>query len=506
NSTLHTPCDRPCHLLGEGSSRSGTKGTVLRWSVNTGMMRVRGDDSSVRGLTLQMMASGVAAAEHQGCGIFVGRRSVVDAHPHPGTSSTATEYVKGGSAPLYRLVLEDLVVMDSPGWGLTIPGFETQSDGGSEHGLVRPDVNQGGGTLSFWIDVTRVQLVRARKYGALFTGGGCTTIRFSSGACLEQGVRQMGGSQPTCYAHLRGTAQPVFRDWIFEGASPLDNGSGLEQPWVVLHGCDSASLETCWFENDAHKIGQGPELDYEPQYFIHLTGMNRSVTLRQLHMVRASKNQGLLRCVYAAQDGVDGLYVDQPYAISSTALTLNQGSPPRDVPIDPRALVLNGEDVEGVPELGTNRNIFVRGAGIARDLVTGDADLKRIPLTYASIPVSATISNRQTLRAPLSTGEERRNGKPDTDAMLAQPGALAVEQLVGVDPLSRALLFCSGAETHWRLANSLPVMTQQQRNARNGWVDGDMILLVISPVDGPRFLQYYLLGLWRTLAVDFDSP
>lgn len=477
NATLYTPCDRPCHLLGEGSSRTGTKGTVLRWTVNTGMLRVRGDGSSVRGLTLRMLAAGVASAEHEGCGVFVGRRNVVDAHPHPTTSPTATEYVKGGQSPQYRIDLEDLVVMDAPGWGLSIPGFLEQSDGEPEHGLVRPDVGQGGGTLAFWISVNRVQLVRSRKYGALFTGGGCTTIRFTGGACLEQGVGQV--TESTCYAHLRGTVQPVFRDWIFEGASPAGDATGLTKPWVRLHGCESASFETCWFENDPHWVGQDT-VEYEPQYFIHLTGANRSVTLRQPHMVRADKNKGKLHCLYAAQGGVEGLYIDQPYAISSTVL-VSEPEADHFVPIDQRAIALNGEHD---PQLATNHDVFVRGAGIARNIeVLGGLgqEIVTLPLTYASIPVSASVSNRQTLRAPLSTKDERRNGRPDTDAMLAQSGALAMEELAPGTLDSRALLFCSGGETRWRLGNNLPALSTTQRNARGGWVTGDLILNTIYP-------------------------
>lgn len=477
SETLYTPCDRPCHLLGEGSSRTGTKGTVLRWSVKTGMLRVRGDDSSVKGLTLMMLASGTAATEHEGYGIFVGRRNVVDAHPHPTTSPSATEYVKGDQKPQLRVDFEDLVVMDAPGWGLVIPGYEEDSEGNAEHGLVRPDVNQGGGTLSFWISVNRVQLMRSRRYGALFTGGGCTTIRFTEGACLLQGADQHTGVA-TCYAHLRGTTQPAFRDWIFEGASPADDPEGHQKPWVVLHGCDCASFEACWFEEDPHgPAGTDP---YQPRYFLHLAGSNQSVTLSKLLMVRAGSNGGLLRCVYAEQGGVEGLYIDQPYAISSSPLTRQQGPPGHFVPIDSEAFVLNGEDE---PESAENLNVFVRGAGIARNEVAhADApDIATLPLTYAAVPLSATISNRHTLRTPLSTKAERTSGYPDNDAMLAQSGALAMEELAPGAVDSRALLFCSGGETRWRLANNLPALTTAQRTARGGWVTGDLVLNTTIP-------------------------
>jgi hypothetical protein len=493
--TLYTPCDRPCHLLGEGSSRTGSKGTVLRFSSNTGMLRVRSDDSSVRGLTLSMMASGVAASEHEGCGIFVGRREVTDAHPHPGTSPTATEYAKGGRTPLYRVVLEDLVVLESPGWGLSIPGFGTQSDTEPEYGSVPPDLHEGG-TLSFWIDVTRVQLVRARKYGALFTGVGCTTLRFSSGACLSQGEGQTIAL--ACYAHLRGTVQPVFRDWIFEGCSPVGDPTGLTKPWVSLVGCESASFETCWFENDPHYNGQ-TEIEYNPQYFIHLSGTNRSATLRQLHLVRGGRNKSALRCVYCTDDGVDGLCIDQPYAISTTVLTQQSGSSGHYVPIDTRAFVLNGESN---PASGT-RNIFVRAAGIATDASSAppQPELVRIPMTYDSIPVSASLTHRQTLRAPLSTRDERTNGLPDTNAMLAQSGAMAMEELVAGSLNTRALLFCSGGETKWRLAINLPALSASQRNARGGWVTGDLIL----NTDYPRVEVFDGSG-WRSVGGPLPAP
>lgn len=386
SETLYTPCDRPCHLVGEGSSRTGVKGTVLRWTGNTGMLRLRGDDSSVRGLTLRMMASGTASSEHEGYGIFVGRRDITDAHPHPGTSPTQTEYTKGGSTPLYRSTLEDVVVLDAPGWGLTIPGYLEQSDAQPEYALVRPDVGLGGGTLSFWIDVTRVQLVRSRKYGALFTGGGCTTLRFRSGALLQQGVGQTIDS--TCYAHLRGTVMPVFRDWIFEGCGPAGDATGLTRPWVVVHGCESVSFESCWFENDPHFDAQGQLVEYDPQYFLHLRSTNRSVTLRQLHLVRAGENKGMLRCLYCADDGVEAMSIEQPYAISTTPLT--QDSAGRRTYRDSQAFVLNGNasPVDG------NGHISVRSAGVAHD-VSGQvgASWVSIPLRYASVPSSANVSD-----------------------------------------------------------------------------------------------------------------
>ena len=493
--TLYTPCDRPCHLLGEGSSRSGTQGTVLRFSSNTGMLRVRGNYSSVRGLTLRMMASGVAASEHEGCGIFVGRRNIVDAHPHPGTSATATEYDKTGRTPLYRLVLDDIVVLDSPGWGLSIPGFGTQSDGAPEYASALPSLTDGG-TLSFWIDISRVELVRARKYGALFTGGGCTTLHFSSGVCQSQGEGET--IELACYAHLRGTVQAVFRDWIFEGCSPVGDATGLTKPWVSLVGCESSSFETCWFENDNHFNALSQPIDYHPQYFLHLSGMNRSITLRQMHFVRGGKNRSALRCVYCTDDGVDGLYIDQPYAISATVLTQLQGAN-HYVPIDTRAFVLNGETN---PTSGT-RNIFVRAGGIATDASGASipSDLLRIPLTYESIPISASLTHRQTLRAPLSTMDERTNGRPDTDAMLAQSGAMAMEELVPGSLNSRALLFCSGGETKWRLANNLPSLSATQRDARSGWVTGDLIL----NTDYPRIEVFDGTG-WRSVGVPLPDP
>lgn len=65
--------------------------------------------------------------------------------------------------------------------------------------------------------------------------------------------------------------------------------------------------------------------------------------------------------------------------------------------------------------------------------------------------------------------------------MLAQSGALAMEELISGSLDSRALLYCSGGETRWRLANNLPSLTTAQRNARGGWVKGDLIYNIIYP-------------------------
>ena len=145
--TLYTPCDRPCHLLGEGRHDNPIFGTVLQWSTNVGMLRVRGDFSTVRGMTLRNTSGGAAAREDQGYGIAIGRRGVVDAHPHPEpvTNTAATENARGRHAPTHSILIEDVAIEAAPGWGILISGLGKLSDETtSEYDVVQPSSTEGG--------------------------------------------------------------------------------------------------------------------------------------------------------------------------------------------------------------------------------------------------------------------------------------------------------------------------------------------------------------------------
>ena len=461
--TLYTPCDRPCHIVGEGAQMDAGPSTVLRWTTNTGMVRMRGDHSSLRGVSLRMDASGDASSEDQGYGVFIGRRGITDAHPHPGTSTTATEHAKYGNAPLKGMLIEDVHIFSSPGWGVTIPGFGEDSQGNAEAGRVTTAAQQ---TLSFWVDVRRVRVTGSRKYGALFTGGGCTTLFFDNCAFLHVGDE--GNFATRFYAYLRKTVGAIFRNTTFEGASPPEpSGENAPpfNPWVRLVGCQSTTFETCWFENDPHYSGS-TSVNYEPQYFIHLAAVvdvpaNQGVSVLRVHFARGGSNAGLLKLIYCDASGVVGVHVESPLVISNTPVIS------ADEFIDALPIALNGS-----ANTNTNAAFTIVGNGMIWDGTPHS-------LLVATMPRKSTMLGRDTVKLPVSTLTEIQPGGGPGGGMLRQDGSMAIVELGlgGSSPAAGALMtYWGGRDVGWRLSNACPVLTTSERDARTTWVNGEMII------------------------------
>ncbi|MCC6650819.1 MAG: hypothetical protein IT348_06690 [Candidatus Eisenbacteria bacterium] len=486
--TLYTPCDRPCHLVGEGSNHEGDKGTVLVWTTNTSMLRLRGNDTSVRNMVLRNDSGGISSAEHLGAGIMVGRRNVVDAHPHPGTNSSQTEYEKGGFLPLRSVVLEDLVVKRAPGWGLSIPGHGHQSDGITEEEYASAPSGQNGGTLSFWVTVNRVKIIESKKFGGIFAGLGCTTIFFSEGAALAHGVGQ--ASAPAYYAYIRGVTHASFHKWTFEGTSPEGDSTGTSRPWVKFVGCEAVVLDTVYFENDRHLTPQLPNegAPYAPQYFVAFSQRNRAVSLRNVFFARHGVSGGKLRCIYCEKDGVKGLHIEQPCAMSSTALSeLNPEG--QWVPLDREAVVLNA-DAGGIYD---NEHIVLAGAGVARDATQSDAGaLEFPPLTHSNVPLHTHVLGTRGLIVPRSTPAQRSANVLDNQAMLAREGTIAVEALTTDEAGPHALIYSAGPDSGWRHIANVPTLTEDQRQEWPGWRQGDMVIDATVPK-----LLMFVEGSWQ---------
>jgi len=259
-NTLYLPCDRPCHLIGEGRHESPARGTVLQWSTNVGMLKLRGDYSSVKSLTLRNTSGGQATREDQGYGIMIGRRNLNDPHPppEPSTSPLQSEYLRGGRIPMHAVLIEDVTIQGAPGWAIHIPGFGKLSDEvTNEYDAVVPSPTEGG-TLSLWVDLKRVRTVGSVRYGALFVGTGCTTTFFENCGFLVQGMGQVVND--TWYVYLAGCALPVFVRCTIEGQSPTT------KPWVRMFGTVDPVFDCCWFENN------GPSIPRDPTYFLNLAG------------------------------------------------------------------------------------------------------------------------------------------------------------------------------------------------------------------------------------------
>lgn len=466
--TLYTPCDRPCHLLGEGSNYEGDKGTVLVWTTNTSMLRLRGSNTSVRKMVLRNDSAGVSSAEHLGAGIMIGRRTFVDAHPHPGTSATQTEYEKGGFKPLQSVVLEDLTVKRAPGWGLSIPGHGYQTDNLREVGFAEPE-GEKGGTISFWVSVNRVKIIESQRFGGIFAGTGCTTIFFTEGGAIAHGVGQ--AAVPAFYAYIRGVTHPSFHKWTFEGTSPEGDATGISRPWVKLVGCEAVVLDTVYFENDTHDPGgNNPgEDDYAAQYFLAFTQRNRAVSIRNVFFARHGASGGKLRCVYCERDGVKGLSLEQPCALSSTSLS--QFDSVKWVPLDRDAIVLNG----GTAGNADNEHIVLAGAGVARDATMSGA-LEFPPLTHSEVPLTTHVLGTHGLVVPRSTPDLREADLPENHDMMMREGSIVVEALTSGESPVHGLVYSTGPNSGWRHIANVPTLNEDERAEWDGWRQGDMVV------------------------------
>lgn len=488
--TLYTPCDRPCHLVGEGAVLPANRGTTLQWSSNVGMVRLRGDQSSLRSMNLVNVAEDVATAQHLGFGVMIGRRDIADAHPHPGTSTTLTEHLKFARQPLKGMLIEDVTIKRSRGWGLTIPGHGVDSVGAPEHGLALPGVEVDGvidgGTLSFWVTMNRVKVDGPGRYGAYFTGGGCTTLWFNEGALLnaQEAVERDENGQPIApypfYACLRGTVKAEFNRATFEGNSnpgvpeldPLVGqlpAVGDVRPWVSIKDCESILLESCYFENDPHWVGGGSTA-YWPTYFIHLEGSNRSIHIRAPHFVRNGKNRGRLRCLLCEHNSVHGLELHMPYAISVTRLTTPVTST-IEAMIDKQAVVLARPGQ-------SNTGIVVCGRGNAWDAEPSEPNpiIGRLhPLWITGAPAEATWISDVSVRVPTSSAFERDGVLQLYAEMNRVNGALTADSLNSAGEVGALLYWWGGISAGWRLVNNVPTLNPAQIAGRD-YVDGDMVI------------------------------
>ena len=449
--TLYTPCDRPCHLIGDGGPHPAGLGTVLRWTTMVGMIRLRGDGSSIQRMTLDNTYSGSStpSAEDQGCGILVGRRDVTDAHPVPLATAT-TEYLAANHAPLQGILIEDVIIHSAPGWGLYIPGKGVTSDGTTaEPHSVDSNTTGEGGTLSFWVDCKRVRITGSRKYGDCFTGGGCTTLFFENCAFLGVGAGQVDASG--YYVYVSGSVQTVFTHCTIEGYSPTS------KEWVKLSNAISAIIESCWFEEDSH----GATTSYTPTAFVYVANGCSGGAIRNCHFVRGGVNNGLLKCIKLASSGVRGLLISEPFAISNTA-TRSTTSP------------FPYLDTGGHVDLGGNDNadITIVGTGVVSD-TTG-----LVPLQYTSMPATSNIIGRVLNKLPGVTDDVVVMASSDSKALAQVNGNLVLNWDLPLDStaIAAAMYYWGGSQEGWRLTNNLPTLTTTQRdNGNHAWVQGDMI-------------------------------
>jgi hypothetical protein len=455
--TLYTPCDRPCHLIGEGAMIPDQGGTALKWQPGedevVGMVRLRGDGSSIRNLTLINTGTAVPDDDESlGFGVMLGRRDVEDAHPAPG-SGPGNEYERMGSVPATNCVLDNVTILGAQGWGLTIPGFGFQSNGEEEPHSVPAGFGQGG-TLSFWVTINSTRVFRSKKFGNLFTGGGCTTLWFDRCAFIQVGEGDPFVYEDNYYAFISQTVQAAFSRCTFEGHSPAADPG---KPWVKLWGSESTVFETCWFEEDGRPTE--PYL-YEPTYFIRLANGSKGGAVRNCHFVRGGDSGGRLRILLIDEFGGQGLAIIEPYAVVTSALM--EGGAYHD----PAHIDLGGD---------TNLDISVVGSGAVRQQVDLVSDF--FPIQYAGISASSGLQGALVSKAVCRTDAEV--SQVPNIALANSTGNIVFN--IGLGPIGTLMtrsLSSPGSLGGWMLGNNVPGLSATQIDSRESagmWSNGDMV-------------------------------
>ena len=483
--TLYTPCDRICHLVGDGGSPTLGAGTTLEWVPAEGqvlaMLRVRGNNSSVRGLQLHNAGTAVPTGtdESIGYGLQFGRRDVADVHPLPGQAA-GTEYAKMGNKATYGLLLEDVEISGAQGWGLSFPGTGNQSNGSPEVGAVLPS-GSGDGTLSFQVSVRRCRIEGAQKFGALFVGGSCTTVAFEETELYGQGAGQMETApNGNCYAFITNCFQVSFTRCVFEGFSPTTDA------WVTVSGAIGTQFIGCSFEEDAH-LAEATN----PTYFVLLQNECQGGSIRDCYFARDGGSKGLLRLIKLDAQTVEGESgpVSVPGARGVVISNPSGWSGDSTTALGIVALPAPGYyDIDQV-SLGGDANVGLQvvGQGSYWDLTQGPG---LFPIQYSGTPKQGAVHGQLVQKVPEGILCEldpnvTPNGSVLMDRSLPGQGGL--------------VFFKQGAPGTWSLANNLPVMDAETRDGRDGWSDGDMIYnsQVLA-------LQIYVGGVWLSIPVEWD--
>jgi hypothetical protein len=449
---LYTPCDRPVHIYGERPTNIANvmqnAGTVLKWTANCDALRIRGNFSSVRNLMLWNTTGAVAADEESGRGITVGRRSIVDAHPHPGTSGTDTEVVKGSGDVFKGCLIEDVFVYRMPGWGLSVPGFGFRTNASTaEPGKIDTV------TLSIWVFCNRTYITESQKFGNVFLGAGNADNVFDR--CCIGAVGEQQVNTPGFYIYDGGSSHTVWNSCTIEG---LDAGT---IPWIKLYGTEDVVFRDCWIEEDyINPAVSNPD----PGYFIHFAGFNRGGLIDSCHFARSAANAGRLRLIKIGASatlfaGANGIKIDNPMVTSNSAVVTAWGPP---------AVYIEAAHIDfgngGTYKHG-NRMCSLLG-GIIWDQARGEV----VPISVVNVGRANFVVTGNTLRVPgaadltVMEGGEVDNGAI-TVAWSRQPG----------DAIGAGNFYWGGnIEGGWRLFNNVPNMTKAQRIPA-AFVVGDIV-------------------------------
>lgn len=392
STTIYTPCDRPCNLIGEGAGADDTHGTVIVNAAGTDIIRLRGDYSSIRGIRVSGAGSSAAANEETGRGIVIGRRAVTD--PHPGTLSPGTEVAHGGGSVLKNVLLDDVRIASTAGWGLFIAGTEKLSDGSTSESNATANV-----TLSIYTTMRRVHCTSPAKYGGLFIGRSNTTARFED--CSFTGVGAGKGGADAYYAYLNLPEKVVFDHCTFEGLNP-----GTKS-WLRLLGF-SLTLRDCWIEEDPGDAAG------TPGWFMEIIDLSQDIAIINPHFHRGgTTSAGKRRLITFPRTGSSTCYgalISNIYAqIDVTPYTAGVWTEQNDV------------DFVG----NNNQDVTVHGTGSLWDTAAS----QHLPIQYANIPTHSSFVGGEIIKYPQLSIAER-----DATTRFTWPNGAIISVTDGTSP------------------------------------------------------------------------
>lgn len=237
------PPDRPVRLLGAGRSA-----TLLHWATDPtgggsaqsdGLIRVRGDNQVIEGLTIR--GPGGATRVGPGRGVVVGRRLGELATTHP----------------LDGFQLRDCDIRETQGWALYVYGKNTASD---------PYVDPNSD-----LSISIMGSVRDCTFAS---NGADGAMRFGEGT-VAWGLERVGvGASKGLQLHAIGTTLLRCEGCTFD--EPADDLSGK----VLLQSCSLVTFDGCDFEN--------PISTLDTPYFITITeSNNKGISILNCNFFRA---------------------------------------------------------------------------------------------------------------------------------------------------------------------------------------------------------------------------
>jgi hypothetical protein len=471
--TIFTPCDRPCHLIGDAGDFYNDAGTRVVFNTANDFIRVRGSFSSIRRMKLIQGTANLAANEETGRGIQIGRRAIVDPHPHPGTDPTKTEVQQNANEGKVtrNVLIEDVVVKSTPGWGIFISG---QAGGFLSDGSTLESGTSGitNGPLSIFVTLNRVWIGSPLKYGCFYVGAGNTTVRCYD--CIFTGATS---NTPRGYVYCQGV-QVTFDKCTFEGQCP-----GSSTAWVRLLNQQNHLID-CWWEEDTGDGGSG----HTPDWFVELgrsapnamTADHASII--RPHWVReeGSGRPRLLRSISSR-----GTFIEHPWCVCSAAEAA-------DAWVETNHIDLSGDvGPSHVVGPGVVHGTSFTGAGVGYIQYTGNGFSHGGNLTQGL--VAPQIS--QTDKGIANFGAARQ---------VFVNGAIWMNwDLTGNGTVGCLEYNWGGSNGGVRLINNAPNMTKAERDNRNTWKVGDVVYITnatnplqICTTDGGA-----ATGDWRYIAL-----